>query len=214
VDQQLDMFAHVAAVELAAPSPLPKRKRRKVERRRSQLGWRWAPLPIALPQTIDECTALGYRYPHGKCPVWHCTANVVLERRRSATTETLLVGGRGGTGKGVSLPSKRTPGGKVTELLIDALWTAAEDREDELPSTCLWDYTADNDLAPRRSSRPLRDGIEDRAHMTLEQIGNVLGVTKEAARRLEASALRKLKAVGIEMRGFVPVERLKRSKSA
>lgn len=164
-------------------------------------------MPITLPKSPDECKALGYRWPQGKCQVWHCAWNMVIEVRRKGATEAIVVGARGGLGVGYSVPSTRTPDGKVGDLHIDALWTAAEDREDEMISTCLWDYTEDNEIMPRRTSRKIDRDVEENVHMTLEQIGDVLGITREGARRTLRRALIKLRVADP---AFVPATRLKR----
>lgn len=136
----------------------------------------------------------------GVCPVLRCEHNVLLTITRSGDTETIVVGGRGGTGKGLSLPATergtRTAAGRMSDAEVDAIEEQMADMIvdlcDRLPSTCKLDYLEKPDLLP---ARPVRsDGVE----MTLEQVAATSAVTREAVRRVEMRALARLRAM---MRG-------------
>ncbi len=52
----------------------------------------------------------------------------------------------------------------------------------------------------------LRFGLNGEAPKTLEQVGSVLGVTRERIRQLEARALRELQSVAPELRLYLRAE--------
>lgn len=148
---------------------------------------------VEMPKKVSDC-----RGP-GTCPVFRCEFNVALSvtknrlkprrkgKRRKPDTETISIGGRGGTGWGCSLATRRTESG-----MVDAghgttyIANLAVDYADSLPSLCLLDYIENPDLVPTK--RP--DGPA--VHMTLRQIGKVLRISREAARKLLRSAIAKV----------------------
>lgn len=149
------------------------------------------PALVELPETVSACRGAGI------CPKFGCQFNVVLHvtknrlrgkgKRRKPSTETINIGGRGGKGKGESLATRRTMRKRVREEDMDRMTAAAVDACDRLPSTCTLDYCEDSDLVTAR--RP--DGPA--VHMTLDQIGRVLRVTREAVRKILESAIAKVK---------------------
>lgn len=152
-----------------------------------------------LPKTIADCRGPGI------CPLVRCRWNVLVQVTREGDSETISTGGRGGKGKGVSLTATRkatrTAAGKLShaevERRMEALADALVETADSLPSTCLWDYVEDADLIPGRgeldADEDHRTGHAFAAHMTLEQIARVLGVTRERVRLIEIKALMRLR---------------------
>lgn len=149
------------------------------------------PASLELPETVSACRGAGI------CPKFGCQFNVVLHvtknrlrgkgKRRKPSTETINIGGRGGTGKGESLATRRTMRKRVRPEDMDRMTAAALDVCDQIPSTCTLDYCEDGDLITSR--RP--DGPA--VHMTLHQIGKVLRITREAVRKILDSAIAKVK---------------------
>lgn len=156
------------------------------------------PLPD-LPKTIGDCRGPGI------CPVLRCSANLLVSIVREGVSESIVVGGRGGTGKGASLTATqngtRTKHGNLTRDTLDALTDEMADlvvaRAEALPSTCMWDYIENGDLIEGRDE--LESDEDDRtnrafaAHMTLEQVAEVFGVTRERIRQVEYKALMRAK---------------------
>lgn len=153
---------------------------------------------VELPRTLAECHQPPTRdedgtWVGGICPVLRCQYNVTFyvtrngKRALGQPTETINIGGRGGKGQGTSLSTRRSRERMVRFSDLDRLADAAVRLADALPSTCLIDYIENPDLIPAR-------GPYSEFHaMTLDQIGRVLRVTREAARRHEETALEKVK---------------------
>lgn len=142
---------------------------------------------IAMPRTLGDC-----RGP-GVCPVIRCQWNVLIDVRRSTDTETIVVGARGGSGKGISLALRRNADKQVdTEEIEEAMADAIVAVADQLPSTCLHDYIENPDLIPGVAD-PEDGGQANPAHMTLAQIGVVFGMTRERVRQLATRGLHRSK---------------------
>lgn len=146
------------------------------------------PFPVEQPKTLGECTEREMRYPLGKCEAWHCRHNLVLDVRRTGSVESIVAGARGGFGVGASLASGRTLRGKVRASDVDRFVDAAVARHDALVSTCAFDYVDHPELAGEDVTAR-DDDTEDAPHMTLEQVGRVMGVTRERVRKIELVAL-------------------------
>jgi len=142
---------------------------------------------VELPRTVRDCRGPGI------CPVIRCEFNVLLDVRRIENAESIIVGARGGHGEGVSLAGKRNSAGQVKMRDLDEAVDAVVALAEKIPSTCVLDYVENPDLIPGRDE-PEDGGQINTAHMTLKQIAQVFGVTRERVRMIEIRALHKLRA--------------------
>lgn len=112
----------------------------------------------------------------GICPVLRCRHNLLLDERAGAL---LIGGGTRGRGHGAHFPLERTASASVPTLLpahvaeaaAEAVVQRADYLADRWGTTCV---------------------IEIGGPLTLAEVGDALGVTREMARQEEAKALRKL----------------------
>lgn len=160
---------------------------------------------VPLPATVADCRGPGI------CPVLRCKWNVLLHVTEvSSRAQTISVGARGGTGTGIGLATKRDRAGIVRMEDLDAIVDAVVALADQLPSTCTLDYVEDPDLMPGRENE--EPGNPNVAHMTLNQVADVMGMSRERVRQIEMLAIRKTKRAEelAELEpGFVPLALVK-----
>lgn len=161
---------------------------------------------VPLPATVADCRGPGI------CPVLRCRWNVLLHVvELNSKAQTIAVGARGGTGTGIGLATRRDRKGIVRITDLDAVVDAVVALADQLPSTCTLDYVEDPDLMPGRENE--EPGNPNVAHMTLEQVANVMGMSRERVRQIEMIALKKTerRARRAELEpGFVPLASVKK----
>lgn len=182
-------------------------RQKKVRAPQRQSTLNVAPDPVVpLPKTVGDCRGPGI------CPVLRCQYNVLLDIRKLGGTESIAVGGRGGTGEGYTLAGKRNSAGQVEMADLDAMVDAILDIVDRVPSTCTLDYADDPDLIPGRAE-PDTGGPWNPVHMTLHQVGVVFGLTRERIRLIEHDALERSRLSSLSKEldpAFVPAGALSR----
>lgn len=204
-------FAQSEGVEPVATEKPKAKAKRHLPMLAGSAPLAFVPPTVPLPKTLGDCRQAPVwdeetqQWLGGACPKWFCENHVIGRVLQEVdpetgrvTTETIVVGARGGSGKGISLAAKRSERGRVKLSDLDALVDVGIAISDSLPSDCAEDYIANPDLIDGAdetdSDEDGRCGGGKRPHMTLEQIARVYQMTREGARMMELKALMKARS--------------------
>lgn len=135
--------------------------------------------PLKLPATVGDCRGPGI------CPLFRCRYNLALDVTEAGT---LTTGARGCTGRGASIPLRRRGKGRIKPRDMARFDERILELLDRVESTCALDYA-------------------ETGGMSLERIGKLTGVSREAVRKSLAKAVDHIRAGEDTLETFIELSR-------